>query len=82
MITEKLTIRVENLASHVRGAMVAGKKDIRWSNLNGLTSPSHRHLRPELSTLFLVERCRNQWRPDGSGGDPIDAYASLYELES
>ncbi len=45
----KLTIRMKNLASYVRGAMVTSKEDIGWSNFNRLTSPAHRHSDPNLA---------------------------------
>ena len=46
---------MKDLASYVRGAMVTSKEDIGWSNFSRLTSPAHRHFRPELSTLFLTK---------------------------
>ena len=75
------TIRVKDLASHVRGAMIAGQEYIRRCNLSRLASSLHGHFGPELGRLLLAERGRDQRRPYRPRRDPIDAYPSLHQVK-
>jgi hypothetical protein len=51
----KLTIRVKDLASNVRRAVVTSEEHIARGNLSWLASSLHRHLFSKIRNLLLFE---------------------------
>ena len=72
-------IRVQHLSRHV-GRILASQEEMAGGNLIGLTWATQRNMLSELSHLIGAEACGNEWRPDRSRRNAIDADAILGEL--
>ena len=72
---------MEDLASYIRRAVIAGKEHIRRCNLNRLASSLHGNFQAELCRLLIAESGWNQRHPYRPRCYTIHAYSSVHQIK-